>query len=450
MVGLSARCSACLVVAQMRHVRGPIWFLLAFVLAIAFGSRSVHAETIAATATVAPAKVYMFNWTSGSNSYMYSNGQDACSTWTAANYPGWVFTVSYTGSGDSQSAVCVFSSGAGLPYAGYSQNIGKAQTCPVADGAQRSNPATCPTTYSCPAGQNWTLSGTSCTRPDCTSAQSRNPSTGICEITCPAAGSNAMIGGAQAWGISGSSATCTAGISYGGCKITCTAGVSASGKASCTGCTFTGGQSSVSDAAADPTTGEEIKAPTKPEECLAKGMGYVTSSSGTTCVAQDQAVEPISTKTTETTTTKNGSGVTTGTEETTVECIGDKCTTTTTNKDGAGVTTGTTTSTGTGDKSGTDPTKDEQSECEKHPETIGCSQYGTPVEDGPLTSNSVGTSSLSPALSSAGSCPADINLPRGMKFSWEYPCMYASGIRPVVIALAWLSAGFLLFGMRLD
>ena len=34
--------------------------------------------------------------------------------------------------------------------------------------------------YVCPAGQNWTLSGTTCTRPDCVAPQVRDPATGIC------------------------------------------------------------------------------------------------------------------------------------------------------------------------------------------------------------------------------------------------------------------------------
>jgi len=407
-VGVPVGGVTCLVAAQMTS---RAWGLLGFAVALLFSAVAVRAETIPATSVPATLK-----WEWNLSGYVYASASAAC-------------TVS-------------------IPAGSYVQEDGGSYArCSNGQLVTRGWSAV---TYTCPSGQNWTVSGTQCTRPDCVSPEVRNSATGVCEIACPLAGSNAMIGGAQAWGVAGTSATCTSGIAYGGCKIICTSGVSASGKASCTGCTFTGAPSVTGDVVADPTTGEEIKTPTKPEECLAKGMGYVTTSSGTTCVAQDQSVEPISTKTTETTTTKNGSGTTTGTEETTVECIGDKCTTTTTNKDGAGVTTGTTTSSGTGDKSGTDPTKDEQTECEKHPETIGCSQYGTPVEDGPLTSNAVGTSSLSPALSSAGSCPADINLPKGMKFSWEYPCMYANGIRPVVIALAWLSAGFLLFGMRLD
>lgn len=40
--------------------------------------------------------------------------------------------------------------------------------------------------YSCPANQGWTLSGTNCTRPQCTYPQTNNPSTGVCEKLCTA------------------------------------------------------------------------------------------------------------------------------------------------------------------------------------------------------------------------------------------------------------------------
>lgn len=36
------------------------------------------------------------------------------------------------------------------------------------------------TSYSCPANQNWTLSGSNCTRPDCVLPQVRNVDTGVC------------------------------------------------------------------------------------------------------------------------------------------------------------------------------------------------------------------------------------------------------------------------------
>ena len=56
--------------------------------------------------------------------------------------------------------------------------------------------------YSCPAGQNFTLSGQSCSRPDCVTPEVRNPDTGICEappVVCPTldAGGSSVYSGYQ-------------------------------------------------------------------------------------------------------------------------------------------------------------------------------------------------------------------------------------------------------------
>lgn len=40
--------------------------------------------------------------------------------------------------------------------------------------------------YSCPANQGWVLSGTTCTRAECSPAQVRDPATGTCIFPCPA------------------------------------------------------------------------------------------------------------------------------------------------------------------------------------------------------------------------------------------------------------------------
>lgn len=298
----------------------------------------------------------------------------------------------------------------------------------------------------CPAGQNWTLSGSTCTRPDCVAPQTRDPATGVCQIICPTAGSNAMVSGAKAWGISGTSGSCTSGIAFSGCKITCTSGVSAGGKASCTGCTFTGTLATTGDVTADPTTQAEKDAPTKPEECLAQGKGYVTTSTGTTCVSSSSSPDPVTTKTTETTTTKNGAGATTGTQETTVECTGDTCTTTKVTKDAAGVVTGSSTSTGSGEASGADGKKDKETDCDKHPESIGCMVPGAPT-DSEVDENPIGPSNISPvSLGGEMSCPADQQLPRGQVFTWTPICTYAVSLRPIIIVMAWLAAGFIVLG----
>lgn len=49
--------------------------------------------------------------------------------------------------------------------------------------------------YSCPPGQNWTLSGARCTRPDCVAPNVRNPATGVCGSD--ACTSKASLGAAQ-------------------------------------------------------------------------------------------------------------------------------------------------------------------------------------------------------------------------------------------------------------
>ena len=38
--------------------------------------------------------------------------------------------------------------------------------------------------YSCPAGQNWTLSGQNCTRPDCAAGEGRTGADGVCRTAC--------------------------------------------------------------------------------------------------------------------------------------------------------------------------------------------------------------------------------------------------------------------------
>jgi len=204
-----------------------------------------------------------------------------------------------------------------------------------------------------------------------------------------------------------------------------------------------------------PAPPAESTAPVVPahQPKCAAGEGVLTSDTGTVaCVPAGvpDTRTPIYTETKTVETFPDGSTKTTTTGTTTDPGTGATATNTTSTSTGGLSGTAGTTTTSSGTSSGTGEGGGAGGECEEHPTTIGCSEYGTPTEGDALGSKSVGTSSLTPPISSSGSCPADINLPRGMKFSWEWACMYASGIRPVVIALAWLSAGLFLFGMRLD
>jgi len=54
---------------------------------------------------------------------------------------------------------------------------------------------------------------------------------------------------------------------------------------------------------------------------------------------------------------------------------------------------------------------------------------------------------LVPMISSSGSCPAPIQLPKGLgSMSFEPVCKYASAMRSIVIALGFVAAGFIVFG----
>lgn len=135
-------------------------------------STSVSAETIPATSSgTSPVQGYT-RVVGGSNKW-YNTLEALC---TSQNR-----TVSSNGSYpdgccyDATSGIC-FGPGALV------------SRCPAADGADVVWPVggVCQPHYSCPSGQGWTLSGTSCTRPDCVSPQVRL-SNGQCSAPCDGA-----------------------------------------------------------------------------------------------------------------------------------------------------------------------------------------------------------------------------------------------------------------------
>lgn len=92
---------------------------------------------------------------------------------------------------------------------------------------------------------------------------------------------------------------------------------------------------------------------------------------------------------------------------------------------------------------------DGQTDCDKYPESIGCSHYGDiPTADTIPQSNA--PLSLSPSSWGSGSCPADYNLdvhsPVVVGFSYAPICTYLSSLAPVLIAVGWLMAGWMVIG----
>lgn len=88
--------------------------------------------------------------------------------------------------------------------------------------------------------------------------------------------------------------------------------------------------------------------------------------------------------------------------------------------------------------------------CADNPTASICAEqnFGT-VEDVSLTENTINVSITPVAVGGAGSCPAPSPLVlRGQTyyFVWDTYCQFASGIKPILLAFAWLAAGGILIG----
>ena len=93
---------------------------------------------------------------------------------------------------------------------------------------------------------------------------------------------------------------------------------------------------------------------------------------------------------------------------------------------------------------------DARSECEKNPDSIGCMEAGTATD-----SESLGTQSISLGITPinfgiAPGCPADRQISVWGGVVVPIPptqlCSFADLIKPLVLAMAWLAAGFIVFG----
>ncbi len=138
---------------------------------LALASFGVRAETIAATSSgTAPVSGYsrvlggVNKWYNTLPAYCTSLNQNRYAS-TSASYPG----------GCCRSDADGTCTGPGSLVS----------RCYAPDGADVVFPVNglCSPVYSCPSGQNWTLSGTSCSRPDCTAPSVRSAN-GLCTDAC--------------------------------------------------------------------------------------------------------------------------------------------------------------------------------------------------------------------------------------------------------------------------
>lgn len=100
----------------------------------------------------------------------------------------------------------------------------------------------------------------------------------------------------------------------------------------------------------------------------------------------------------------------------------------------------------------TTPTEKPPGLCDEYPDILACSKFDTPEAEAlPEVPREVTVAPDSGWGGSSGSCPPPKHITvqgRDIPIPVDLICQYMSGIRPIVIAMAWLSAGFILVGAR--
>ena len=95
-----------------------------------------------------------------------------------------------------------------------------------------------------------------------------------------------------------------------------------------------------------------------------------------------------------------------------------------------------------------DPEKDSQDLCEKYPDILACQKLDEPEDPGKLKVQEVDFN-FQPESGFAGSasCPAPTTV-KNLTISWQPFCNSLGMIRPFLLAMAWLSAAFIMLGAR--
>lgn len=386
--------------------------------------------------------------------------------------------------------------------------------------------ATCNNVPTCP-DSSWALSGTTCERQTCPAGQTWNAVSQRCRCDsgsdvgddgkcCPQP--SEQIPSMQFCYISNTTDTSCTSSAPNGCTIRCndiTFQKPKGGEQVVIGpfmalgqsCKYTGSYSP-ENFGGGPLSDQElrdidnrVKEPgdeATPAGCMAAGMGYVSGSSGTTCVAAGKGGDVV--KNTSSTSSNSGSGGGSGggtgsgtgssTKQTTTTGSNGSSTTvkTTTTQNGDGTTTTTTTTTSHNpdgsvsetvktekkDSSGNtvetsekkQETTDKAEWCAKNPTDAACKKAAEDCPEGSdkaacvklgnpdalpnpeLNTVERGISAVVPVgVASSPSCPQGPPLPFGLGYMpLDGICDLATGIRPILIALAWIGAGLIVIG----
>lgn len=440
-----------------RFLRLVGWFLFGVALAFVW-LVPARAETIPATGSGAGSPVSAVNW----KGYAYSG----CNA-------GQCLTCQHAGEyllGRSSGFNGCRDIGGGYWSADFvspASNVIVYPTCPAGSvmGTGSNYCVSTSASYTCPAGQGWTLSGSQCTRPDCDGFTETRDSAGVCRH-CIAGHYRSQLqyysypdpspdrNYAILTGNSGAGGDVPATACYDGCTVDLANSTDYrySGGGGPSGhWTFNGApkQTGAACSAGGGTDAAPVPEKTPEANCVAAGMSYGTVNGTVVCVPHGTTQER---KVAET--TGPGGGKTTTTE--TRVCTGGSCnsTTTVTNVNGGAsgtATDGTTTSQTEGDE-GSGLQGDGGSECEVNPLTAAC--LGGPAEREGMASGSGGGGSGIQAVALGGGafCPADSVISisgRTVAIPWTHACQLCGYVRPLVVLFGWLIAGyFVVSGLR--
>jgi len=96
-----------------------------------------------------------------------------------------------------------------------------------------------------------------------------------------------------------------------------------------------------------------------------------------------------------------------------------------------------------------DPSCVKKSECEKNPKAVGCAELGDVPNADDIGKKDIPIVFTPVAIPENATCPAPINFTVGghhMSLDYAPLCQYAAGIRPVFLAMAYLSAALIMIG----
>lgn len=99
-----------------------------------------------------------------------------------------------------------------------------------------------------------------------------------------------------------------------------------------------------------------------------------------------------------------------------------------------------------------DPEKDERDLCEKHPDILACQKLDEPEDPGKLKVQEVDFNFMPESgFAGSASCPAPMSFNvhgHVINISWQPFCNSLDMIKPFLLAMAWLSAAFIMLGAR--